>query len=282
MSDEIRNLIFDNDLKIEAYSFKGAIPSFPAHFHEHYSIGYVEKGERMLCCKNKEYLIDKGSIVFFNPNDSHSCIQASEDFEYKGINIPEDIMLDISEEITKNRNMVLFSENVFCDDKILVLLKQLYNNIVDNCDKSKKENTFLLLLSLMLERYRTFDCYSFKEKSEIDTICDYMKKHYSEHICLNQLCKNAGFSKSSLSRAFVKFKGITPYRYLESIRINEARKLLEKGISPIECAAQTGFSDQSHFTNYFNGFIGFTPGAYRTVFIENISYFNNKKKEEDK
>lgn len=30
---------------------------------------------------------------------------------------------------------------------------------------------------------------------------------------------------------------------------------------------QPGFSDQSHFTNYFSRFIGLTPGAYREIFL---------------
>ena len=35
----------------------------------------------------------------------------------------------------------------------------------------------------------------------------------------------------------------------QNIRIGEAKKLLEQGLPPVEAALQTGFSDQSHFTN---------------------------------
>ena len=44
------------------------------------------------------------------------------------------------------------------------------------------------------------------------------------------------------------------------------QKLLEQGVPPVEAALQTGFSDQSHFTNYFSRFIGLTPGAYQEIF----------------
>ena len=37
---------------------------------------------------------------------------------------------------------------------------------------------------------------------------------------------------------------------------------------PAEAALRTGFSDQSHFTNYFNRVIGLTPGVYREIFLE--------------
>ncbi len=102
----------------------------------------------------------------------------------------------------------------------------------------------------------------------IEKACEYMGEHFTERIYLDQICRHAGLSKSTLLRAFTKEKGVTPYRYLETIRINEAKKLLSEGIPPVEAGVRTGFSDQSHFTNYFNQFIGLAPGAYREIFSE--------------
>ena len=48
----------------------------------------------------------------------------------------------------------------------------------------------------------------------------------------------------------------------------EAKVLLGKGMQPVEAAMQTGFSDQSHFTNYFTRFIGLVPGVYRDIFFD--------------
>lgn len=95
-----------------------------------------------------------------------------------------------------------------------------------------------------------------------------MEQHFTERIYLDQICRYAGLSKSTLLRAFTKSKGVTPYRYLETIRINEAKRLLAEEMPPVEVALRTGFSDQSHFTNYFNQFIGLAPGTYREIFSE--------------
>ena len=103
---------------------------------------------------------------------------------------------------------------------------------------------------------------------EIEKACEYMTAHFTERIYLDQICRHAGLSKSTLLRALTKEKGVTPYRYLETIRINEAKKLLSEGVPPVEAAIRTGFSDQSHFTNYFNQFIGLAPGTYREIFSE--------------
>ena len=86
-------------------------------------------------------------------------------------------------------------------------------------------------------------------------------------IYLDQICHLEGLSKSTVLRAFTKSKGVTPYSYLQNIRIGEAKKLLEQGLPPVEAALQTGFSDQSHFTNYFNRYIGLAPGVYREIFL---------------
>lgn len=136
------------------------------------------------------------------------------------------------------------------------------------CEFGKEEN-LLLLLSLLIRQYgQPFENCIPECRDEIERACAFMEQHYAERIYLDQICRHAGLGKSALLRAFTKSKGVTPYSYLENIRIGEAKKLLEQGVPPIEAALQTGFSDQSHFTNYFNRFIGLAPGVYREIFLD--------------
>ena len=132
-----------------------------------------------------------------------------------------------------------------------------------------KEERLLLCLSLLLQRYgQTFEQCVPECRDEIERACAFMEQNYAGRICLDQICRCAGLSRSTLLRAFAKAKGVTPYRYLENIRIGAAKKLLEQGSSLVEAAMRTGFSDQSHFTNYFSRFIGLSPGAYRDIFLK--------------
>lgn len=67
----------------------------------HYVIGFVEVGERGLSCRDREYAIEKGSIVLFNPGDSYVCVQSDGGtFDYRGFNISKEIMPDLAEEVT--------------------------------------------------------------------------------------------------------------------------------------------------------------------------------------
>lgn len=73
---------------------------------------------------------------------------------------------------------------------------------------------------------------------------------------MEDICAAAHLTKSTLLRAFTREMGITPYRFLENLRINRARAFLEQGDMPAEAAVKAGFSDQSHFSSFFTMFTG--------------------------
>lgn len=111
MKKEIKTVVYNDELRMEAYRFDGIVQPFPSHFHEHYVIGFVESGERVLFCRDREYAIDERCIVLFNPSDSHACVQSDEGtFDYRGFNISKEVMLDLAEEVTGKRELPGFSD----------------------------------------------------------------------------------------------------------------------------------------------------------------------------
>ena len=273
MKKETRTVVYDDELRLESYRFEGTQQPFPNHFHEYYVIGFVESGERCLSCKNNEYAIQKGNVLLFNPGDNHACVQNDGGtLDYRGFNISKEVMLDLTEEVTGKREFPGFSEYVIFDEEVICYLHPLHEMVMKGlCDFGKEEN-LLLLISMLIQRYgQPFENCIPECREEIEKACRFMEQHFAERIYLDQICRYAGLSKSTLLRAFTKSKGVTPYSYLENIRIGEAKKLLEQGFPPIEAALRTGFSDQSHFTNYFNRFIGLSPGVYREIFLAKSS-----------
>lgn len=277
MKKEVRTICYDEELKIEAYRFEGIMQPFPNHFHEYYVIGYVEDGERMLSCRNREYSIGRGDILIFHPGDNHACEQKDGGiFDYRGFNISKKVMSKLVKEITGKEELPGFSENVIHDEELACYFKPLHQLVMGDFKEFKKEELLFFMLSLLIERYgKPFETCIPECREEIDRACEFLSEHYAENISLEQICNYVGLSKSTLLRAFTKSKGITPYRYLENFRISKAKSLLEQGATPLEAAMQTGYSDQSHFTNYFSRFIGLAPGVYREIFRE------MKKQEEE-
>ena len=276
MRKEVRTVVYDDGLRVEAYRFKGVARPFPNHFHEYYVIGFVEDGERTLSCKNREYAIRAGDALLFNPGDNHACVQnGGGTLDYRGLNITKAVMLDLAEEVTGRRELPGFSPSVISDAEITCHLRSLHEWIMRGSCALGKEESLLFLIARLIQNYgQPFERCVPECRGEIEKACAFMEQHYMEPISLTQICRRAGLSKSALLRAFAKSKGVTPYRYLENIRIGEAKKRLEQGVPPAEAALQTGFSDQSHFTNYFSRFIGLAPGAYQEIFktVEETSY----------
>jgi AraC-like DNA-binding protein len=267
MQKEIRTFCCDDDLHLEAYRFEGIVQPFPTHFHDYYVIGFTEKGTRRLSCRNKEYMVSPGDLLLFHPNDSHGCVQCDGGtLDYRAFNIPKDTMLGLTEEITGKRELPGFSQNVIRDAELSEYFRALHTMIMNGSQEFEKEEMLLLFVSLLIEQYgQPFSKVIPECSREIEQTCAFMAEHFSEHITLAQLCQCSGLSKSTLLRAFTRSKGITPYRYLQAIRIGRAKELLEQGVTPIDAALQTGFSDQSHFSNFFQIFIGLPPAAYRRI-----------------
>lgn len=270
MLNEVRTVCFDTELSIEAYNFKGIMQKFPNHFHDYYVIGFIENGKRYLSCKNKQYIIETGDLIVFNPGDIHTCEQIDDrTLDYRCINIKKDVMKKITFEITGKEYLPNFMEFVLFRNELTSSLKELHLMIMDEEKNLKKDELFLFIMEQLIREYSNpVSEMTIQEASvEIKTVCDYLENNYMENITLNQLSNLTGLSKYYLLHSFTKQKGISPYNYLQTIRIGKAKKMLEQGVAPIDVAFKTGFTDQSHFTNFFKKLIGLTPKQYMNIFI---------------
>lgn len=268
---EEREVCYDKDLEIEAYRFKGILQKFPNHFHEHYVIGFIESGKRHLSCKSQDYIVETGDILLFNPKDNHTCEPVdNQTLDYRCINIKTEVMEKVAKEITGETYLPHFTLTVGFHSEYLPLLQELHIAIMKEQPDFQKEEIFLFLMERLIEDYTLGRNQMEKDvlHADMKVVCDYIEEHCEERITLEDLSLLVNMNKYSLLRSFAKKMGITPYCYLETIRINKAKRLLEQGIGPIDTAIQTGFVDQSHFTNQFKGYIGLTPKQYQRIFID--------------
>lgn len=270
MDSENRTAVYDSELRLEAYHLRGIVQPFPNHFHDYYVIGLVESGQRLLVCRGRACTLRAGDILLLNPGDSHACAQSDGGtLDYRGLNLSQEVMQALAEEITGRPGLPGFSQNALSDPEAACCLRALHQSVMERSREFGREEDLLLLLSLLLQKYsRPFPLCMPECRDEIEQACAFMEQHYVRHISLEHLCRCSHLSKSALLRAFTKSKGVTPYNYLQNIRVGRAKKLLEQGVPPVEAALRTGFSDQSHFAHYFHRFIGLSPGAYRDIFLK--------------
>jgi len=87
---------------------------------------------------------------------------------------------------------------------------------------------------------------------------------FPERLTVPALAAEAGVSASVLHERFRGATGRTPIDYLQSVRLDEAERLLRASrLSIAEIAVRVGFSDQTALTRALRRRRGVTPGAMR-------------------
>ncbi|MFG3288727.1 GlxA family transcriptional regulator [Streptomyces sp. NPDC048179] len=84
---------------------------------------------------------------------------------------------------------------------------------------------------------------------------------------LAAMARRAGVSTRHMTRLFHDEMTTTPARYVEQVRVEAARALLEGGDDPMATVARrTGFGSPESMRRAFTRNLGITPGAYRARF----------------
>jgi AraC-like DNA-binding protein len=81
-------------------------------------------------------------------------------------------------------------------------------------------------------------------------------------IRIGALADAVGWSRRHLERCFMEQVGVTPKQLCEIVRLQEALRYAEAGLSWSQAAAESGFHDQSHFHRTFKTMTGRTPGQF--------------------
>ncbi|GAB2503594.1 GlxA family transcriptional regulator [Microbulbifer agarilyticus] len=94
----------------------------------------------------------------------------------------------------------------------------------------------------------------------------WLKQHCSDDVKLSEVAKHFDMSVRSFNRRFKLATGQTPLQYLQNVRIDMARELLQSSnLSVNEIAEKVGYQDMGHFTALFKKFLSTTPSEYRTT-----------------
>ena len=140
---EKRIAIYDPDLRVEAYQFQGVMQAFPNHFHEHYVIGFIERGRRNLTVRGQHLLTAPGDLLLFNPGENHACeAHEGQPLDYRCINIAPDVMAAAAREISGKDVQPQFAQPVVFHCELTEELRELHTRILRQERGVRKEESF--------------------------------------------------------------------------------------------------------------------------------------------
>lgn len=114
--------------------------------------------------------------------------------------------------------------------------------------------------------YEILSClYQTKKESTIaDQIAEYISKNCITGLTLDMICNEFNYSKNHMINIFKKEYGLTPFEYMNYIKIKQAEYLLEITSRPAESIAyECGFHNYSHFYRLFYRIHNASPSEWR-------------------
>lgn len=104
-------------------------------------------------------------------------------------------------------------------------------------------------------------------RTPIHAAAEALRAHLSDPLDLDALAADQRLSTSTFRRRWMEAVGIPPARYLQNLRIAEARRALVESTTPIrEIAGACGFEDEFYFSRCFRRATGIPPREYRKTF----------------
>jgi len=264
---EWSKLWYNPQLDLELYQAACIKRCFPLHMHNYYVFCFVEKGLQSFSHRKEKYLTPPGGLILLNPGDAHTGEPADEyGFEYRAIYPKIFHMQEAAFELTgKWQNFPFFPKVRVDDPELAGYVRALHLSLIDEMPPITRVSLFLMVLTKAIMQYAEMNSTASvpgKERYAVKQACQYIQDHATEGITLTEVAEHVSLSRYYFLRVFREEVGMPPHAYLESVRIGKAKQLLEKGLSLNQVAHESGFSDQSHFTNRFKRFIGVTPGQY--------------------
>lgn len=235
---------------------------------------FICDGEGWLKIGNEEYYPSKGQL-FLMPSDvlqSYSTIPSNTFTKYwchftaktgcKNLfdffNIPWFI------EVNDDFNYV---ENIFRQ------LTECYKKSLetdDICSLLETKSFLLKLISYYLDKAcaKEVEIANTDTSNRINLILDFIENNLHREITIDELSHVSFLHPNYLIRFFKYHLGVTPMRYINMRKLEQAKHLLLTSQKPIkEICYETGFCDMSHFSKNFKKYTGFSPVQFRQMNI---------------
>lgn len=118
-----------------------------------------------------------------------------------------------------------------------------------------------------LAPYMIFEGRNDHGDAEIGNAQEWLATNFSIANPVEEMIKRSKLAERTFKRRFADATGLAPLAYVQRLRIEDAKRRLERTGSPVdEISWRVGYEDAAFFRRLFKRTTGMTPGAYRRRF----------------
>lgn len=236
----------------------------PGHFfgpavRSHYLMHVVLKGRGIYRAGEMKWSLKAGEAFLIKPHEvTYYRADETEPWEYSWVAFAGAERL--LEEYCQEEKGYIYRLREGEEWKLF--MARMVNAFLDG-GHNKEELTgwFYLLFSCFLKGRKDEKEYELRYLSKAE---GYIRHNYSYPIRVGDVARHVGIDRTYLYKLFMRYKGISPKRFLTACRIGEAKRLLENtALSVTETGLSCGFHEASVFCKCFQQMEGKSPLQYR-------------------
>lgn len=227
---------------------------------------YVASGKVYYYFGEEEHIAPAGHMILYRPYEEQNYV-------YYGTDKTEVYWIHFTgsdvEEILNSYDIPLQEHGFYVGNSIIyeTLLKEIIRELQQENPQSEELVTMYfrqLLIFVLRNRANHHRALNHSMVQEVELARNYFHDHYQEAISIEDYAGSRHMSTCWFIRSFRKLTGSTPLQYILSIRMSNARTLLEHTqYNVTEVAALVGFEDPLHFSHLFKKHTGISPSEYR-------------------
>ena len=118
-----------------------------------------------------------------------------------------------------------------------------------------------------LAPYIVFEGKTDHSDAEVESTQRWLRDHFSVANPVEEMVRRSKLAERTFKRRFLSATGLTPLAYVQRLRIEDAKRRLERTDAPVdEISWRVGYEDPAFFRRLFKRTTGVAPGAYRKRF----------------
>ncbi len=253
----------------------------------HHEILYISSGEIQLTWMNHVYETKGPALFFMTPNTPHQLTKLSTQYSFLFIEaeMQHDPFLSLSEIIRWNELQVEMQSPSYALSAVIQAMNMIRNHfeselsvdsgLLNRLVAAEMQKVVVLvrhIVSLALyastkpDKKERRDADGGKSETEeaVEQLMHFMESYYRENITMKDLTDRIHLNPSYLIRVFKQMKGMTPFQYLNSLRMNAALSHLScTDLSIQDIVKLTGYQSIHYFSRVFKNTYGVSPSQWR-------------------